>query len=96
MKYLGIALLISIVSGVIHNLILFRHVMPYMKKRGSEPQGLRGAFRFGKIISEYFKTDDPDERSTKIILRYLKVAFLFAYLILAFGMYVLWTANAGK
>ena len=95
LKYIGIAFLIGIVSGVIHNIILFRHVMPYMKNRGFESQGPFGAFQLGKIMSEYFKMDDPGEKKTKIILRCLKIPFFIAFLIAAFGIFVASRANIG-
>ena len=95
MIYLGIAFLIGIVSGAIHNIILFRHVLPYMQRRGFELRGPFAPFQLNKAVAEYYKTDDPAERQTKIILRCLKIPFLAAVLIAAFGVFEIWKASHG-
>jgi len=93
MRYFGIALLIGIISGVIHNIILFWHVVPYMQSRGHEPSG---PFQFNTIIAEYFKIDDPKEKRIKVTLRLLKIPFLIAFLIVAFGIYTIAKMKTGN
>lgn len=53
MKYIDIAFLIGICSGVVHNIILFRHVMPYMRRRGFEPRGPFEVSQFNRAVTEY-------------------------------------------
>jgi len=96
MKYIGIAILIGIVLGVIHNMILFRHVLPYMKKRGVEVKGILGPFQFNRAVADYFKIDDPEEKKTKVLLMCLKIPALIAVLLIAFGMFVVVKASIGK
>ena len=93
MKYLGIAFLIGIVSGVTHNIILFRHVVPYMRGRGAEPTG---PLHLNRIVSEYLKIDDPEERNIKMVLKCLKIPFLIAFLIAVFGLYMVARTYAGE
>lgn len=82
--YLGIALLLGIVSGAIHNIILVRHVLPYMKERGVD---VCGPLQFNRTYSEYLRIDDPKERKVKLALRLLKIPFLIAILIVGFVIY---------
>lgn len=96
MIYLGMAFLVGIVAGAIHNIILFRHVMPYMKKRGFDPQGPLAAFQVNKAVAEYHRTDDPAERRVKILLRLLQIPFMAAFLIAAYGVFSIWKAARGE
>lgn len=85
--YIGIAFLIGAISGVIHVLIIFRRVLPYMKKRGYKFDGLQGAYQINKAVAEYLKLDDPEEKKIKLIIQCLKIPFIISFLIVAFCIY---------
>lgn len=89
--YLGIAFLVGIIAGAIHNLILFRHVIPYMKFRGlALPQGMLAGVQVNKILAEYHKTDDPSQKKIKILLRCSRLLFFVVWLIVAFVIFIVW------
>lgn len=77
-------------------MILFCHVLPYMKKRGHEPKGRCRLFQFNQAVAEYFKLDDPKEKNAKVLLRCLKIPFVITFLLIAFGMFVMARTNFRK
>ena len=70
MRYIGLAFVIGIVSGIIHAGILFIHVLPYMKKRGfTEPRYPFESYLINRAIAEYYRIDDPGEKRIKLLLK---------------------------
>jgi len=86
MNYFVTAIIIGVLSGLAHNLILFKHVFPYMQQKGWETER---PFRINKILADYYRIDDPEERRMKFILRCLKVPFFIAVLFVAYGIHAI-------
>ncbi|MHC4201991.1 MAG: hypothetical protein ACYSU0_18535 [Planctomycetota bacterium] len=90
MIYLGIAFAVGIICGVVHNIILWRRILPYLRNRGIDCGGLLGVFRFHKALAEYFRIDDPTQKGTKLLLRCLRIPFVVAWLIVVFFVVSAW------
>lgn len=86
----------GVIAGVIHNIILIRHVLPYMKKRGIEIQGPLAPFQINKTLSKYYKIDDPNEKKMKITLRILNFIFLIFMFMVVLTLFLAWRELSAK